>query len=132
MGTARPPSPFVAHVCELLEAVGPIRWRRMFGGYGLYCDDLFFALIADDVLYLKTDDGNRPAFEALGLEPFRPFPDKDAVMAYHPVPDEVLDDRDALAAWANGAVGAALRARGKGRRKKAGRPRRGKGSDVAP
>lgn len=121
----KPPAPFVAHVCELLEAVGPIRWRRMFGGYGLYCDDLFFALVADDVLYLKTDDGNRPAFEALGLGPFRPFPDEATVMDYHPVPDEVLEDPATLAVWAKGAVEAALRARSKksgpGRRR---RPRR--------
>ena len=118
----RQPSPFVGHVCELLEAVGPIRWRRMFGGYGLYCDELFFALVADDVLYLKTDEVNRPAFEARGIAPFRPFPDKATAMAYHPVPDEVLEDREALAAWANGAVAAALRARRPrpGRRRRSG------------
>ena len=27
----------------------------MFGGWGFYCDDLFFAIVADDTLYLKAD-----------------------------------------------------------------------------
>ena len=31
----------------------------MFGGHGLYLDDLFFGLIAYDKLYLKTDEQNR-------------------------------------------------------------------------
>ncbi len=29
--------------------------KRMFGGVGLYAGALFFALLAGDVLYLKTD-----------------------------------------------------------------------------
>ena len=40
------------------------RSKRMFGGVGLYAGDLFFALIAGDVLYLKADDSTaRPARE---------------------------------------------------------------------
>lgn len=37
----------------------------MFGGVGLYAGELFFALIDDDILYLKADDTTRAAFEAL-------------------------------------------------------------------
>ena len=42
---------FAAHSAELLSTVGRVAVRRMFGGYGLYCDGTMFALIADDVLY---------------------------------------------------------------------------------
>ena len=42
----------------------------MFGGHGLYVDDLFVALIAYERLYLKTDAQTRAAFEAAGCEPF--------------------------------------------------------------
>ena len=38
----------------------------MFGGVGLYHADLFFGIIARDVLYLKVDDVNRPDYEAAG------------------------------------------------------------------
>jgi DNA transformation protein len=72
----------------------------MFGGAGLYFDGLFFALIADDILYFKVDDSNRPDYEAAGMGPFRPFPDKSTVMRYYEVPIEVLENRDALREWA--------------------------------
>jgi len=42
----------------------------MFGGYGLYQNDLMFAIVADDVLYLKSDDAIQPEFMARGLKPF--------------------------------------------------------------
>ena len=107
----KPPSDFVAHICDQLEAIGPIRWRRMFGGYGIYCDELFFAIVARDVLYFKTDEQTRPRYENAGMDAFKPFEDKSGTMNYHQVPDEVVDDRDALCEWANEALGVALRAR---------------------
>ena len=113
---------FVAWVVERLEPLGPLRTRALFGGHGLWLDDtvgedpsargkgLFFALVADDVLYLKADDENRAFYREQGLDPFRPF-DGDTAMDYFPVPDEVLEDAEALLAWANRALGAALRSR---------------------
>ena len=53
----------VDHCLELLAPLGAVRAKRMFGGYGLYCDELFFALLAADRLYLKVDASTRPAFE---------------------------------------------------------------------
>lgn len=59
---------FRAFVLEQLARVTPaLRARNMFGGVGVYSDDLFFALMDDDVLYLKVDDVNRARFEARGL-----------------------------------------------------------------
>jgi len=107
---ARPPSEFVSSVCETLARLGDVRARRMFGGYGISCDGLTFALVSDDTLYFKVDDGNRAAYEALGLEPFRPFADKPTAMSYRPPPDSALDDPDDLLDWARPALEAALRA----------------------
>lgn len=134
--TTRVPE-FVAWVVERLEPLGPLRTRAMFGGHGLWLDDvvgeerggrgkgLFFALFADDVLYLKADDEIRGFYTGQGLEPFRPF-DGDTVMDYYPVPDEVLEDPEALLAWANRALGAALRSRaGQRVSRRAPAPRRG-------
>lgn len=95
-------------VVEQLSAAGPVTARSMFGGVGLYLDGHFFALIDDDVLYLKTDEHNLPAFEAAGMQPFRPYGDERA-MRYHEVPADVLEDRAALADWVAGAVDAARR-----------------------
>jgi len=44
--------------------------KRVFGGVGICAGELFCALVADDVLYPKADDGNRPDFEAHALAPF--------------------------------------------------------------
>jgi TfoX/Sxy family transcriptional regulator of competence genes len=48
---------FVAFVLEQLDPLDPIASTRMFGGVGLYAGDLFFALIAGDVLF--TDRASR-------------------------------------------------------------------------
>jgi DNA transformation protein len=87
----------------------------MFGGVGIYAGDLFFALIADDTLYFKVDDGNRPDFELLGLGPFRPYGPEGEVMQYYRAPDDLLDDSEALCEWANKAVAVARRARSRSR-----------------
>ncbi len=48
----------------------------MFGGVGLYAGDLFFALIAGDVLYLKADEATRDAREKAAARPFQPLLDR--------------------------------------------------------
>jgi DNA transformation protein len=111
---------FHAFVVEQLEqARAPVTAKRMFGGMGLYCGGLFFALLDDDTLYLKVDSVNRPDFEALGLTPFDPFQDGFRLMQYYPVSADVLEDSEALPPWMEGALAAAVRAqekKGKGKR----------------
>lgn len=103
---------FLAYVLDQLAGLGRVRSRRMFGGVGLYCDDLFFALVDDDTLYLKVDDGNREEFLARGLRPFQPMPDKpEYSMSYYAAPAEALDDAEVLVAWARKSVRAAAGAR---------------------
>lgn len=108
---------FRAFVLEQLGRVAPrVRGRSMFGGVGIYAEELFFALIADDVLYLKADDSSRPDFEAAGQGPFRPARPAGTVMPYYRLPDGVLDDVDALRPWVEQALAAATRARARRRR----------------
>ena len=101
---------FVAHVTELLRGLGRLQARPMFGGHGLYCDGAFFALVLDDVLYLKADDHSRPRFLAAGLEPFvYERQGKRASLGYYRAPPEALESPDAVLAWGREALGAALR-----------------------
>jgi DNA transformation protein len=100
---------YLTYVVEQLECLGPVQARRMFGGAGLYCDGLFFALVADDVLYFKVDDSNRADYEAAGMEPFKPFPDKQGVMQYYEVPIDILENRETLREWAEKALDVARR-----------------------
>ena len=87
------------------------RARSMFGGVGLYAEELFFALIADDALYFKVDDSNRRDFESRGLEPFRPYGEHGEVMGYYRVAEDLLEDPEELRAWADKAVAVARRSR---------------------
>jgi DNA transformation protein len=100
---------YKAFVLEQLAVAGPITARAMFGGVGLYCHGFFFALIADDTLYLKSDETTRPEFERIGSEPFRPFGDDSHVMGYYALPAELLEDRAALQPWAEQAIAVARR-----------------------
>jgi DNA transformation protein and related proteins len=108
---------FRTYVLDQLGRVAPgIRSRAMFGGVGLYSGELFFALIDDDTLYLKVDDGNRPDFEAAGMGPFRPFGEEGEVMQYYEVPAELLEGGEALGSWVEKAIEVARRAKRKKRR----------------
>ena len=104
---------YVEYTLELLEPLGPVRARAMFGGWGLYQGGRMFGLIAEDRLYLKTDDTTRPTFEAAGGEPFiydSGKGGKPVTMSYWTPPPDAADDARALLPWARRAVEAALRA----------------------
>jgi DNA transformation protein and related proteins len=105
-------SDFVATVLDLLSRWGGVSARRMFGGYGIYRQGLMFALVADDVLYLKVDDANRSAYQKAGMGPFTyDGKNKTVTLPYWEAPSELFDDADAMIEWAKGAFAAALRAR---------------------
>ena len=99
------------HVCDMLSPLGPVVARSMFGGFGISLDGLMFALIADEVLYLKADAASKGPFENAGMGPFKPWEHKPMVMPYWEVPPEVMDDPDDLCAWGRAAFAAALRTR---------------------
>jgi DNA transformation protein len=103
---------FVAFVLESLQPLGGVNARRMFGGWGIYKDDVMFALIAYETLYFKVDDGNRAAYEDAGLPHFT-YTDKGKPirMSYCEAPSEGFDDPEILCDWARGAFAAALRAK---------------------
>ena len=98
---------FLEYVLEQLTDWAEVQARRMFGGAGLYCQGRMFGLIADDVLYLKVSNLNRDDFKKAGSHPFQPYPHKKTTMPYWEIPDEVLEDRDELASWAEKALAVA-------------------------
>ena len=60
---------FVNYVTEQLQKAGVIRSRKMFGEYGLYCDNVFFAVICDDQLFVKATPAGKAAFPNLPKAP---------------------------------------------------------------
>jgi DNA transformation protein len=106
------PDALVDHCLELLAPLGTVRAKRMFGGHGLYVDELFVALIAFERLYLKVDAQTRAAFERAGCEPFvYEGKGKPITMSYWTVPAEAMESPALMQPWARQAIAAALRAR---------------------
>lgn len=107
-----PNNELVAHCLELLAPLGAPRARRMFGGHGLYVDDLFVALIAFDRLYLKADAQTKARFEAAGCEPFvYDGKGQSVTMSYFSAPDDALESPAYMQPWGRLALEAALRAK---------------------
>ena len=104
---------FRDYVLDQLSGIRDVRARAMFGGIGIYAGDVFFALIASDVLYLKVDDTNRARYVEAGSAPFAPYPGKTMTMPYYNVPVSVLEDAATLTTWAKASVGVAKKKKAK-------------------
>lgn len=105
------PDPLAEFVRDQLRGWAPVTVRPLFSGWGIYNGPIMFGLIARDAIYFRTDDANRPDFEAAGMEPYRyAMPNgKTMTMSYSQVPAEAMEDAEELAAWARKAHQAALR-----------------------
>lgn len=103
---------YLEYVLEQLAALGALRWRRMFGGIGLYREDLFFGLIDDDTLFFKTNESNAAAYQSRNMPRFMPPTDRPvSPFGYHQVPADVIEDAEVLAEWARKSVAVALTSR---------------------
>ncbi len=101
---------------DQLRGLPGLLFRPMFGELGVYADGLFFALVADDVLYFKVDRLSKPSYLDAGSGGFQPIPGK-GTMQYYEVPPGVLEDREQLHAWAGIALEVARRGRVRAKRK---------------
>ena len=118
MATSNVEKEFVSYVVELMQSIGPVRARGMFGGHGIFLEELMFGLVADSTLYLKADKETENEFKEKGLEEFTyNKKGKEFKMSYYQAPDEVLEDGEEMNFWANKAYSSALRAASKKRKK---------------
>lgn len=112
---------FVSYVVDLMQSIGPVRAKAMFGGHGVFLDELMFALVADNILYLKVDKDTENEFKDRGLDAFayqkkgKETSYKVIKMSYYQVPEEALEDSEEMNLWANKAYSVALRAASKKR-----------------
>lgn len=105
---------FVDYVMELLGPFGTVGARRMFGGHGVYLDGLMFALVSEDVLYLKADEMNRIEFEQAGCGIFSyARKGKRATLNFFRAPADAMESPELMLPWARTAYAAALRANAK-------------------
>jgi len=113
---------FFQFVEELFEPLAPLKIKRMFGGAGVWSGDQIFAILADDVIYLKSDPELRAELEAEGGEVFvwtNPKTGKTNEMQYVSLPSAALDDPEEATLWARKALDVGLKASKPKPRKKA-------------
>ncbi len=112
---------------DLFGDFGTIDIKRMFSGRGLYARGVMFAIVSSDgVLYFKTDETTRAAYESEMSKPLT-FTKKNGqrmVTSYWRLPERLYDEPGELADWAREAVQVAQNVRSakttKTRKKKAG------------
>lgn len=102
-------SQFKTFICDLLSDLGVISARSMFGGVGLYCDGVMFALIADDVLYIKVDETLKVDLAELDCGPFMVDFGKDdkgprPMNGYWSMPQSAMDDPVEACLWGQRAL----------------------------
>jgi DNA transformation protein len=102
---------FAAFLCEQLAPLGHITMRCMFGKTGVFCDGLMLAMVRDDALYVRVDDGNRAVLREAEAFPPLDYQKKGGSidLAFWRVPERLFDEPDELVAWARAALAAAGR-----------------------
>jgi len=100
-----PDESFKEFVLDQLGALPEVRAKAMFGGYGLYQADRFFAILMDGRLYFKTDEQTRIAYVERRMGPFLyEKARRTLTINYFEVPLDVLESREDLVSWAQRAI----------------------------
>ena len=102
---------FAEFLREQLAPLGRLSLRRMFGKTGVFCDGLMFAMVTDDTLYFRVDDGNRETFkEAAAFPPLNYAKGGELIdLSFWRAPERLFDEPDELVTWARAALEAARR-----------------------
>lgn len=93
---------FKEYILDQLRRLSGVECKHMFGGFGLYCNGVFFGIIADGSVYFKTNAATVEAYKERGMQPFKPSA-KQTLKNYYEVPEEILEDDDEFAGWARNA-----------------------------
>lgn len=104
---------YIQYLHELLEPLGKISTKIMFGGHGMYCNGVIMGLVIDEAFYLKVDEETKALFSAAGSEPFvYEMKAKRVAMSYWSAPDDAMESSEQMLPWAKLALAAALRKAG--------------------
>jgi DNA transformation protein len=108
-------SDFREFVVLQLGALPGLTHRAMFGGCGLWANGIFFGIIYQDKLFFRTGLDTLGGYTDAGM---KQFATGDFVSTnYYEVPPDVLGSGAKLFDWAAAAVGEALKAKKKPKRK---------------
>lgn len=105
-------SSFLEYVQDRMKVCGPLTFKNMFGGFGIYSGPQIFAMVIKDNLYFRVGPSNQAEYESAGMAPFT-YSGKDGKLvrvSYWQVPEEVLEDDEDLRFWFQKALAEARKA----------------------
>ena len=83
---------------DRLSPLGPVTWKKMFGGAGIFLDGKTFALVHHDgFAHLNVNDSNRDRYTSAVSTQFGNMP-------YYSIPEDLLADDGRLLACAEAFV----------------------------
>ena len=83
---------------DRLQPLGVVMSKKMFGGYGVFCDGVMFAIVdSSGACFLRATDATSGPYTERGSQ-------RHGRMPYWAIPDTVLLDDAALTDWASGAI----------------------------
>ncbi|GLO61213.1 DNA transformation protein [Vibrio sp. MACH09] len=89
--------PVLKNSLQLFEQFGKVKSRSMFGGFGIFVDEIMFALVVQDSLHIRANDITTDQFKTAGYKPYvykkRGFP---VVTKYFALPNEMWDDTEQI------------------------------------
>ncbi|SHO59205.1 TfoX/Sxy family DNA transformation protein [Vibrio quintilis] len=89
--------PTLKNSMQLFEQLGRVKSRSMFGGFGIFVEDIMFALVVKDKLHIRADSNSLETFKEQGFEPYvyakRGFP---VVTKYYALPAEYWKDKSKI------------------------------------
>jgi len=92
-------------IVDELASLGDVRAKKMFGGVGVFADDIMFVIVdSAGRVFLRADDAGAERFEKAGGE-------KHGRMPYYSAPETVLADEDQFHEWAGQALAVAIAAK---------------------
>lgn len=95
---------FQEFVADQLEDIPGFKFRRMFSGFGIYSDEVFFGIINGERLYFHINDQSKKRYEDAGMTFFTAPGSKKPLRLYYEVPPSVLEDRREAVFWAREAI----------------------------
>jgi DNA transformation protein len=102
-------SDLVAYVKAQLVGLGTVHTCSIFGGVGIQVDNRLVAVVMGDLVYLHTDESNRPDYTSRGMGPLRPYPNAfNLTTDQYQTPAEIVGDPVQLRAWAHRALEASI------------------------
>ena len=88
------------HILDLLDDEEGISFKRMFGGYGLFKNELAVALILRSEIFMKVDQSNINDYKSAFSKQFTyKKKGKDICLSNWAIPSEILEDKDLFIVW---------------------------------